>query len=268
MPDESRPRVLAAGVFAARALYVAERIDLQSLDSGPVVARGPLAVTAGAAGLAIVFRYGSVVLFNLGPGEEGAFLASLALSVHGPVEPRLAEELEIRIDPDGQERLEGPVLFLPAAGTEHLQLIAEVLAQAVMLDYYESLAAQNFDRVEPIAARLSRRGGSARPRELLRHIGEVLTHQATMVGRAQLSENPDVLWDHPGLQRLFARLADEFELKERREALEKKLELISRTAETALDVLQTRRGLRVEWYIVILIVVEVLLTLYEMFVRH
>ena len=60
------------------------------------------------------------------------------------------------------------------------------------------------------------------------------------------------------------RLEDEFELGERHKALERKLELVSRTAETLLDLLQNKRTLRVEWYIVILIVVEILLTFYEL----
>ena len=45
----------------------------------------------------------------------------------------------------------------------------------------------------------------------------------------------------------------------------RKLELIGDTAQTLLDLLQNRRSLRVEWYIVILIVVEIVLTLYELF---
>jgi required for meiotic nuclear division protein 1 len=43
---------------------------------------------------------------------------------------------------------------------------------------------------------------------------------------------------------------------------------LSGTAETLLGMLQDRRTLRVEWYIVILIVVEIFLTLYELFFRH
>jgi uncharacterized Rmd1/YagE family protein len=42
--------------------------------------------------------------------------------------------------------------------------------------------------------------------------------------------------------------------------------LLSRTIETVLDLLNQRRSLRVEWYIVILIVIEIGLTLYEMFI--
>ena len=43
--------------------------------------------------------------------------------------------------------------------------------------------------------------------------------------------------------------------------------MIGRTIQTSIDLVQNRRSMRVEWYIVILIVVEIVLTLYEMFVR-
>jgi uncharacterized Rmd1/YagE family protein len=85
-----------------------------------------------------------------------------------------------------------------------------------------------------------------------------------MVGRVEVGEKPDVLWELPGLNRLFARLEDEYELQERRTALERKLDLISRTVETLVDLLQNKRALRVEWYIVALIVFEIILTLYQL----
>jgi uncharacterized Rmd1/YagE family protein len=86
-----------------------------------------------------------------------------------------------------------------------------------------------------------------------------------MVGRVQIDDTPELLWDRPDLERLFARLRDEFEILERFTALNRKLELISRTVETALGLVQARRSLRVEWYIVLLIVFEIMLTLYQMF---
>jgi uncharacterized Rmd1/YagE family protein len=49
--------------------------------------------------------------------------------------------------------------------------------------------------------------------------------------------------------------------------MSRKLALISQTAETALGLLQARSTLRVEWYIVALIVVEIILTLYAMFTK-
>jgi uncharacterized Rmd1/YagE family protein len=52
----------------------------------------------------------------------------------------------------------------------------------------------------------------------------------------------------------------EFELQERAAILDRKIELISRTVETVLDLLQKRRSVLLGWYIVILILIEITLT--------
>ena len=87
------------------------------------------------------------------------------------------------------------------------------------------------------------------------------------MGRVQPSEKPDVLWDRPDLEVLHLRVADEFEIRDRNIVLERKLDLIARTAELLLDLLQNRRALRVEWYVVALIIFEILLTLFQIWRR-
>jgi uncharacterized Rmd1/YagE family protein len=89
--------------------------------------------------------------------------------------------------------------------------------------------------------------------------------QHKMVGRVETGEKPELLWEHPELERLYARLAEEYELRDRDRALDRKLELISRTAETLLGLVQSRSSMRVEWYIVALIIAELLLSVYPLF---
>jgi len=74
-----------------------------------------------------------------------------------------------------------------------------------------------------------------------------------------------VLWDRPDLERLYARLEDEYELKERVDNLNRKLSVISETAKVMTDIIDTRRSLRLEFIIVLLIVFEVLITIYQIF---
>ena len=104
--------------------------------------------------------------------------------------------------------------------------------------------------------------------ELTDQIGLSLLTEQRMVGRVEMKEKPELLWDHPELEGLYLQLFDEYELGERSIALEQKLDLITRTAETLLRLEESRRSLRAEWYIILLIVVEILLTLYELFLRH
>ncbi len=76
-------------------------------------------------------------------------------------------------------------------------------------------------------------------------------------------EKPDILWDRPELGRFYARLEDEYELVERAEDLDRKLSVIGTTAEALLDMLDTSRSLRLEVLVVLLILAELALGLFE-----
>jgi uncharacterized Rmd1/YagE family protein len=86
-----------------------------------------------------------------------------------------------------------------------------------------------------------------------------------MSGRVQVEEKPDILWDQPEFERLYTRLEDEYELKERAAALTRKLRVIDETARALTDIMDTTRSVRLEAAIVALIVVEVLVTFYQLF---
>jgi uncharacterized Rmd1/YagE family protein len=256
----------AGSLVSVRALLLGERIDLKGLEATQRLATNPLLIQAGDGQYAALFRYGAVVLFGVNPLQEVTFVDQLMRLVGQPYGKRESEETRLRVDAAGEERVEGGEVVVREATVERLQVIADVLAKSVVLGYYEASLASVFDAVEPFALGL-RHGGRTAPkdRDLLRYIGDTLLMQHKMVGRVEVGEKPDVTWDLPEIYRLFTRLEDEYELAERRLALERKLELISRTVETLVDLLQNKRALRVEWYIVLLIVLEIMLTLYQLF---
>ena len=249
-----------------RAMFIAERLDLKEFEKAHCLATKPLLLTAGGNGCAALFRFGAVVLFGLSAFEETTLLDNLKAFVLDPFDQIDVEEVVLMADESQKEGIDSGGITLNTFTTERLQLVAEVLAKSVVLERYEAVVAKSFQRIEPLAdaLQLSGRPGS-RGRELLRHIGDTLAIQGRMVGRVEISEKPDLLWYHPDHEYLYARLKDEYELSDRHLALERKLELISRTAGTLLGILQNKRSLRVEWYITILIVFEILLSLYAMF---
>lgn len=258
-------------LITARALLVGERIDLRSMKAAAGLAPlFPLITTAGEHGCAALFRYGVVVLFNVSAVEEEAFLGYLHGFIHEPHTAPECEQAVIafnahrteQVDRDGTIWLSGPQI-------ERLQIVADILSKSAVLSFYEASIAEVFDRVEPLAAELKRHGRAGQGvRELLRQIGSTLLVQHRTVGRVAVEEKPELLWEHPELERLYARLADEYEIRDRQLALDRKLDVIWRTAESLLDLLHHKRSLRVEWYIVILIMVEIAITLYEIFLTN
>jgi uncharacterized Rmd1/YagE family protein len=255
--------------FKARAVLVADRIDLRAWEAEERLASNPLAVAVPGGGVAVLFRYGVVVFFDVTAEEEAAFLERIARLIGGPLVTPETEEVDVRVHQRAHEGMQGDRILLAGDEIERLQIVADILSKSVILALYETRMAASFDLVEPLAVELERRGRVAgRPKELRRQIGSMLLTEHLMVGRFAVAEKPELLWDHPELEGLYIRLEDEFEIKERHEDLARKLNLIGRVVQTVAQLQEAAHSLRLELYIVILIVVEILLTVYELFFRQ
>jgi uncharacterized Rmd1/YagE family protein len=248
-----------------RALSIGQSLDLKPLEQTDFLAKDPLVVQAGESGCAALFRYGAVVLFNLSPIEEANFINNLKdLTIVPFASPEL-ENVEIKRNTNSTGTVEGGTIFLSEFDLNSLQIVANILAKSVILAYYEIKIASAFERIEPFANSLQHAHWSKKQvGELLKQLGNALTVEHTMVGRVQVIDKPEILWEDSTLDRFYLRLEKEFEIQERQLVLERKLALVYRTIETSLDLLQHNTNLRVEWYIVILIVVEIFLSLYQM----
>lgn len=250
-------------LLKCQALYLGQRIELKQFRHTQYLAANPLAIHYGHEGIVVLFRYGVAVMYGLSALEENRLREELAPYIREPVSEIETESLDIRLKEESDGFVEDN-LCLSDLSVQRLQLVAGILAKSVVLGYYERTVGKTFDHVDPLAEQLKRKGrGGSSNKVLLQRIGEIMSIQSKMVGRVEVSDKPELLWEFPLLERLYQRLEDEYEIKERHVALERKLQVISRATETILDLLQNNRSLRVEWYIVILIVIEIIITLAE-----
>ena len=248
----------------ASALFLGQRIDLRKIGQIEPEATSPLVIAAGPQGLVALFRYGVIVCFGMQPAEILRVVEGFRGLISEPFEQPEREELELFIDRAQPEGLEQDRVCLHDFNLQKLQEVADVLAKSTVLAHYESRLTESFDRIEPLAESL-RRGSHGGPKgtDLLKHVGDALAIEAKMTGRIEMTEKPELIWDYPQYDRLDLRLRDEFDLFERHAAIDRKLGLISRTAQTLLDLVHNERSLRVEWYIVILIIADIVIAFAE-----
>ncbi len=259
----------APETLPVRALLLGERIDTRLERSGSFGV-APLTINLSGGGIAVLFRYGAVVLFGATTAASDEFVKGLTPSVVGAFPTPEQDETRLVVRSDGDQHVDASGnIIVRDRSIERLQLVADILAKSLVLSHYEMRIAELFDRIEPLALTLREKGrAGAAGKELLRQIGDVLLIQQQTVGRVGTSETPELLWEHPELDRFYMRLADEYELRERDRALDRKLDIVSNTVETLLGLVQTRSSMRVEWYIVLLIVAELLLSLYPYVLRR
>ena len=269
-PSAISAGLASADIVSVRALLLGERLDTRALERNASLGTAPLTLDIPGGGIAVLFRYGAVVLFGLQTATTDDFIAALAASVGGAFQAPEREEARLLIRPETDQHVDAAGnIILRDRSIERLQLVADILAKNLVLSHYETRIADLFDRIEPLAAALREKGrAGASGKVLLRHIGDVLPMQQKMVGRVETAETPELLWEHPELERFYMRLADEYELRDRDRALDRKLDIVSRTVETLLGLVQTRSSMRVEWYIVLLIVAELALSLYPLLLRR
>ena len=255
--------------LTAHALLIGDRINTAGFE-GQVLSSSPLAVRVGANGLAVLFRYGVAVFIGLSAAEETEFLERLQARCYGKIAPPEEEWAKIQVAKEAEEPIPvgGPIVVREFS-LERLLVVSDALAKSVVLGRDEREVANVFDTIEPFARELARLGKTSRNRtDLLKLMGNALLVQHRLSGRVAVGEKPDVLWDRPDLERLYARLEDEYELSERVETLNRKLAVIADTATTLADIIDTKRSLRLEIVVVFLIAFEIVITFYEIYARR
>lgn len=250
--------------LTVRALLLGDRLDLKTFNIADCLATTPLTLEVDSeGGIAVLFRYGVVVLFGVKPDDESRFVATLKPLLTNAYPSPEIEEMEIHSGRNAIGVQSGAV-SLDSISLEKLQVLADALSKNLVLTLYEKKVAGEFDKIEPLAQELANTGQvSGGSKNLLSKIGHMLLIQHRMVGRAEIGDKPETLWDFPHLEGLYASMADEFELQERQSALDRKLGLIADTAQTLSDVWDNKQLHKLEWYVIGLILFEIILSLHD-----
>jgi len=257
---EGQPRAVKA-----RALLLGERIDTAGLERADLVSTAPLAFHAGQAGFVVLYKFGVAALFGLSPLEEDEIIAKVGVRVTAATLGD-DESLTLVAAADGEEKiLANGALAIRDFSEARLLVVSDALAKSVALARDERRVNAVFDTIEPFAAVLATTGRPRlKRRAMLELIGQTLLVRHRVSGRVAVDDKPDVLWDRPDLERLYARLLDEYELEARGRTLGAKLDVIGETAHALTDLIDAERSVRLEWTIIVLILAEILLTVFQM----
>lgn len=218
---------------------------------------------------AYFFSFGVIVLFNF-PQKDGAKLVKTVAAKY--CDDRLAkpnaEEYEIIVDAERKTEVGFDSVVVNRLDPVHLQVIAEVLAQSAAIDDVEDRVGAIMERLKGAYSGLERDGRiRARDREVKKTIGAGIALVQYVVGQLALLDKPDIAWEDREAEALFLGMRKMFELEDRFRALEFRLDFIRDTSERILDILTDRRLIILEAAIVVLFVVDIVLVLYEVFVK-
>ncbi|KAE9025741.1 hypothetical protein PR003_g11612 [Phytophthora rubi] len=229
----------------------------------------------------VYFDYGAVVFFNCDQALVNTLIKHATRFCSDVFEMRGHEEEMLLVGDPAQQKwstlVENNVLVREI---DHINVhvIAGVLSQTVALEFYErqcETILREFERLNTDVEKKGPRGALfGRENEQTKRLFKIVASNNTLlidlVNKLRVIDRKrpgDPAWSQTRYHNMWESLLEEFELNERFQNLNFKLELIQHNTKFFLEVLDSHKGERLEWYIIILISVELGIGVYELLMK-
>lgn len=267
------PLAAAGSPLMLRAEYFQGQIDFRAFTARHphhrVLSTNPLVLEPEAGTWVYLSRFGAVVFWNASPAVVEVVLGDLAaLPGLGTRVEAARDDLRVYLGAEA-DRVTFSEVWLRELTLDKLKIVSLALAQSVALDSVEAEVSRALDRFQPVVEAL-RAEGRLVPgqRELLRTVGFALAVRAAVLDTLTLFDDPPETWESEALAHLDSALFDQFDLEERLAAVNQKVAYLQDAGATVLDVLAHRKDQRLEWIIIVLILVEVVLFVWKEFLAR
>lgn len=207
-----------------------------------------------------VFRYGIVSFYGFDDASMNEVLEGLKPFCEGWNRSELTDEMEIELVSDEEPaKVTNNKIELQKSNVEGMRLALLHLSQSVALDHFEKLSDQIMKETREHTNYLEHHGHlDLGGKKLKRYIARVLNINNQISENLYIFDSPEVVWEDEALDRLDRNLKQIFDLKERYRTIKEQGYIIKENLSLFKDIMDHRESSRLEWIIILLILVEVL----------
>jgi uncharacterized Rmd1/YagE family protein len=210
-----------------------------------------------------IYRFGALVAFNLSDDILVAERRKLMALIGPELEKPTSETYHVVIQGQ-QDNVEFEYVQLKKLSLSNLRLIAITLGQSAALEFVEIEANRLLSETMELMERLGRQGSvPLGSKSLLKFVGSAAANRQHIISSLAIFDPPDETWTSVESQRLFADLQQNFDIDVRFKDLDRKLSLVQDNIEILVDLSTSRRSALLEIMIVLLIILEVILAIWQ-----
>ncbi|WP_053976157.1 RMD1 family protein [Mangrovimonas xylaniphaga] len=204
-----------------------------------------------------IFQYGMVSFFNMSSQEIEDALEKIKPFCRDFMDDRISEEVEVVIQ-SGILKVEFEQVILPEINSEMVRLVMLNASQSVALNRYSEITEELLIETNRHTQYLETNGKlDISGNKLKRFIGKVLNIKNRISENLYIFDAPIITWENEQLNKLNYDLKQSFDLKDRYNLIHDRIEIIKENLELFKDIMDHNESSRLEWIIIILIVIEV-----------
>ncbi|MDX1628620.1 MAG: RMD1 family protein [Fulvivirga sp.] len=208
-----------------------------------------------------IFNYGAIVFYNQEEALVEKTLQTITQLHALTMDDLLTDSFELVEDHGSYIEVEFSRLVVNRVDIDAIKIILLNMAQSIALNYYDSVAQDLIAEVRMFTTKMETTGKLAiHQKDILKFIGKALNTQNRIAENLYIFDSPAITWENEYYGAIHARLSRHFELNGRYRSIENTLKIIEANLNAFLDVNNHRESSRLEWIIIILILVEVIET--------
>jgi required for meiotic nuclear division protein 1 len=213
-----------------------------------------------------VFSFGSIVCVNMEFHEIKDiinYFKKIDKNLKNNTPSNFIEEFKLEVREDSEFELNYNFIILPSINNYHLDMLAIVLAKSVSLKKIEEDIDILLDEIEDIIGLLDRGHLNLSDEKLSKMSANILKFKYNTISYIMLLEKPKIAWNNEEAEAFFVNLSDLFELKDRYEKIRHKTEILLDITEVFTSLTHAKRGTKLEWMVIILILIEIIMSILE-----
>nr|XP_007157690.1 hypothetical protein PHAVU_002G090200g [Phaseolus vulgaris]ESW29684.1 hypothetical protein PHAVU_002G090200g [Phaseolus vulgaris] len=214
----------------------------------------------------VVYQYGSAVLFNIEDHEVESYLELVKRHASGLLREMRKDDYAIKEKPLLVEDMQGgpDYIVLKSLDTDGIRIIGSVLGQSIALDYFVSQVDGLVEEFAGINRGMEKTGTfTMDKKKLLQLVGKANSNLADVILKVGLFERSEIAWRDAKYAQIYEYLREEYEVAQRFGNLDFKLKFVEHNIHFLQEVLQNRKSDFLEWFIIGLLTIENVLSLYE-----
>ncbi|TJY37852.1 RMD1 family protein [Pontimicrobium aquaticum] len=204
-----------------------------------------------------IFHYGMVSFFNMTNNEIDAILKQIKPYCDNYFSERILEEINVVVQ-DHTLKVQFEHVVLPKLDSEMIRLVMLNASQSVALNRFSEITEALLIETNEHTKYLENRGKlDISGNKLKRFIGKILNIKNKISENLYIFDSPDITWEDAQLNRLNIELKKTFDLKDRYHLIHDRIDIIKENLELFKDIMDHKESSKLEWIIIILILVEV-----------
>ncbi len=260
-------------VSAVRAFSFASTLSPKELapvleESGGTVRVAKTQVVAECPGPSwiIAYDFGAITFVGVTDEVRERVMASIQERIRPEAHPPMEEQILIEASEEEKPGVRFDRVVVKEVDRKLVELVSLVTAQSAAMEYYEEDVDLILAGLKDVSEGLAETGKlRAGVRELLRFVGSGMSTHNQVVYTLALLDTPALAWEDETLDRIYQGLRAQLEIADRYRALDHKLNMIQNNFELLVNLTQERRSWWVEVAVAVLVGLEVLLFVYEIF---